>query len=76
MNYPSIDRLACGINKTNNNKEAILFCVETNKKIKEKIKRMEQKAKEANKKIGLEYFSFNKNEIERIVINKKDKDER
>jgi len=71
----SINYLKNGFNKAPDTRNAIIYAAESNKKINEKMKKIEQKAfKEVNTKF--EYFTFDKNEIEPIVIKKEKNNER
>ena len=72
---PSISYLANGFNKTQNNRNAVIYAVESESKIKQKIKIMEQNAwKEVNKTTPK--FEFDPNEIEPIILRMKESEER
>lgn len=72
---PSIEYLAKEFNKMQNNRDAIIFAVESEKQIKQKVKETEEKTKEEiNEK--LPDFKFNPKEIQPIVLNNRNKDER
>lgn len=72
---PSIEYLAKEFNKMQNNRDSIIFAVESEKQIKEKVKEMEEKTKADIDKI-LPNFEFNPKEIQPIVLNNRNKDER
>lgn len=72
---PSISYLANGFNKTQSSRNAVIYAVESESKIKQKIKIMEQNAwKEVNKTIPK--FEFDPNEIEPIILRMKESEER
>ena len=72
---PSISYLANGFNKTQNSRNAVIYAVESESKIKQKIKIMEENAwKEVNKTIPK--FKFDPNEIEPIILRMKESEER
>lgn len=72
---PSISYLANGFNKTQSSRNAVIYVVESESKIKQKIKIMEENAwKEVNKTIPK--FKFDPNEIEPIILRMKESEER
>lgn len=72
---PSIEYLAKEFNKVQNNRDSIIFAVESEKQIKEKVKEMEEKTKADIDKTSPN-FEFNPKEIQPIVLNNRNKDER
>lgn len=73
---PAVDYLKDGTNRAVNTKNAILFMVEANETINKKIKEIEQKAMEEVTKVEPSKFHFDINEVPRIVLQDKEKDER
>lgn len=72
---PSISYLANGFNKKQSSRNAVIYAVESESKIKQKIKIMEENAwKEVNKTIPK--FKFDPNEIEPIILRMKESEER
>lgn len=72
---PSIEYLAKEFNKMQNNRDSIIFAVESEKQIKQKVKEIEENTKEEID-ITLPNFKFNPEEIQPIVLNNRNKDER
>ena len=72
---PSISYLANGFNNAKNSRNAVIYAVESENKIKQRIKIMEENAwKEVNKTIPK--FKFDPNEIEPIILRMKESEER
>lgn len=72
---PSIEYLAKEFNKMQNNRDSIIFAVESEKQIKQKVKEIEENTKEEIDNT-LPNFKFNPEEIQPIVLNNRNKDER
>lgn len=72
---PSIEYLAKEFNKTQNSKTSIIFAVESERQIQKKIEDMEIEAKN---KVDEEQtkFEFNPDEIEPIILNNRNIEER
>lgn len=73
---PAIDYLKDGTNRAINTKNAILFMVEANETINRKIKEISKNAMEEVTNIEPSEFHFDINEVPRIVLQDKEKDER
>lgn len=72
---PSIEYLSKEFNKMQNNRDSIIFAVESEKQIKQKVKEIEENTKEEIDNT-LPNFKFNPEEIQPIVLNNRNKDER
>lgn len=73
---PSLDYMKDKINKAQDEKQAIIYMVETDEKIQRKIKEIEKNAWKETLKQKPEKFNFNPKEIESIIFKNKDKEER
>ena len=72
---PSIEYLSKEFNKMQNNRDSIIFAVESENQIKQKVKEIEENTKEEIDNT-LPNFKFNPEEIQPIVLNNRNKDER
>lgn len=72
---PSIDYIKDKINKAQDEKQAIIYMVETDEKIQRKLKEIEKNAWKETLKQKPEKFTFNPNDIEPIVFKDKGREE-
>ena len=74
--YQGLEYIGTKINRASTTKQSIITAANSYEYIKQKIKEIEENTKDEMENVKPQNFKFNPNEVEPIVLKKKEEEER